>query len=1156
MATDLSKTYQHKTEIEHILHRPNVYIGSIHIENEPMWIKGPDESTIQNKTIQYIPALYKLFDEGIVNCRDHVVRMQHSSLTDKKNVSYIDISVSEDGTITMVNDGDGLDVAKHPETQLWIPEMIFGHLRTSTNYNEAEEEKKMVGGQNGLGFKLVLIWSSYGLIETVDHRRGLKYTQEFVHNLGELRPPTIVKVKSTKPYTKVVFKPDYQRFGVQMTPDMVSLFHKRTIDICALTDDKLKISFNGVPIPVKNFQKYVDLYIGPKEIGKRVYETPNERWEYIVALSSTHEFQQVSFVNGICTYKGGKHVDYIMGKITRELVKFIEKKKKVRVNANSIKEQLFLFLKCDIENPSFDSQSKDCLNTTSDKFGSVCDISEGFIEKVAKMGVMDLACSITQVKEENKIAKTTDGKKGRNIHIDKYCPANFAGTSKSKDCVLILCEGDSAKSGVLSGLSKTDRDTIGIYPLRGKVLNVRGVDAQTISKNKEITELKQILGLENGREYKSMEEVHKFLNYSKIMILCDADVDGSHIKGLLINLFDCQWSSLLQLCGFISYMNTPILRATKATKQILFYNEGEYQTWKHTNPQGYTLKYFKGLGTSTSKEFKEYFANRKMVDFDCSEESKSVIDMAFNKDRADDRKQWLEKYDKNLYLNTNTQTIKYEEFINKELIHFSIYNCERSIPNVMDGLKTSQRKILYSAFKRNLVHEIKVAQFSGYVSEHSLYHHGEASLQGAIINMAQNYVGSNNINLLEPNGQFGTRCDNGADHASPRYIFTQLNPLTRLIYPKVDDSILNYLEDDGEKIEPEYYVPILPMILVNGSEGIGMGYSSEIPAYDPKLIIRSLRGYLTGDTSSQVPLQPFYEGFQGKIETMEDEGKFLVRGIYTKLSENTVRITELPVGMSTTKMIDTLKTLSDTTLKDKSGKSIVAVVKDYKENNTDTQVDIVVEFIGGKIAELEETRDKNGINGIEKCLKLTKTISTSNMYLFDAQCKLKKYSKVEEMIEEYVRVRLDTYQTRKNHLIVELEKEVLLLSNRARYIVENLEGTIDLRHKTKEDINTMLETRRFHKIDNDFEYLIKMRMDSVSKENVERLLREKEITDEKLSILKNKTIQNLWSEELTELETEYDTYKRAREVIQIGEPKKIIKTVKKKATTVVNPPLK
>jgi DNA topoisomerase-2 len=305
-----------------------------------------------------------------------------------------------------------------------------------------------------------------------------------------------------------------------------------------------------------------------------------------------------------------------------------------------------------------------------------------------------------------------------------------------------------------------------------------------------------------------------------------------------------------------------------------------------------------------------------------------------------------------------------------------------------------------------------------------------------------------------------------------------------------------------------------------------------------------------------VPLQPFYEGFQGKIETMEDEGKFLVRGIYTKLSENTVRITELPVGMSTTKMIDTLKTLSDTTLKDKSGKSIVAVVKDYKENNTDTQVDIVVEFIGGKIAELEETRDKNGINGIEKCLKLTKTISTSNMYLFDAQCKLKKYSKVEEMIEEYVRVRLDTYQTRKNHLIVELEKEVLLLSNRARYIVENLEGTIDLRHKTKEDINTMLETRRFHKIDNDFEYLIKMRMDSVSKENVERLLREKEITDEKLSILKNKTIQNLWSEELTELETEYDTYKRAREVIQIGEPKKIIKTVKKKATTVVNPPLK
>jgi DNA topoisomerase-2 len=1145
---DLSKTYQHKTEIEHILHRPNVYIGSIHVENQPMWIKEEEES-IKTKTIEYIPALYKLFDEGIVNCRDHVVRMKDSPLPDKKPVSFIDISIAEDGTITMMNDGDGLDVAKHPETNLWIPEMIFGHLRTSTNYSEEEEKKRMVGGQNGLGFKLVLIWSSYGMIETIDHRRGLKYTQEFLNNLGEIKPPTIVKMKTTKPYTKIIFKPDYKRFGLEISPDMISLFYKRTIDICALTDDKIKVSFNGNVIPIKNYQKYVDLYIGTKETVKRVYEKPNERWELVVSLSPTHEFQQVSFVNGICTYKGGKHVEYIMGKITRELVKYIEKKKKVKVNANSIKEQLFLFLKCDIVEPSFDSQVKDYLNTTSDKFGSVCDLSDAFIEKIAKMGVMDLACSITQVKEESKIAKTTDGKKSRNIHIEKYSPANFAGTSKSKDCILILCEGDSAKSGVLSGLSKTDRDTIGIYPLKGKCLNVRGIDSQTISKNKEITDLKQIMGLENGREYKTIEDVHKYLNYSKVMILCDADVDGSHIKGLLINLFDCQWSSLLLLRGFISYMNTPILRATKGTqKPLLFYNEGEYQVWKKQDLKGYTIKYFKGLGTSTSKEFKEYFANKKIVYFDYTPVSKETIDMAFNKERADDRKQWLEKYDKNLYLNTDNETVKYEEFINKELIHFSISSCDRSIPNLMDGLKTSHRKILYCAFKRNLVQEIKVAQFSGYVSEHSLYHQGEASLQGAIINMAQNYMGSNNINILEPNGQFGTRCENGSDHASARYIFTQLNPLTRLIYQKTDDSILNYLQDDGEPIEPDYYVPIIPMILVNGSEGIGMGYSSEILAYNPLNIIEYLRAKLTETPTEQIALLPYYEGFRGTVEKVED-GKFLVKGIYTQTGENTIRITELPVGMATSKMIEILKTLSDSNLKDKSGKAILPIVKDYKENNTDTQVDIMVEFVSGKLAELLVSGTASN-GGIEKCLKLTKSISTSNMYLFDSKCKLKKYTKIQDIIEEYYVVRLEMYQTRKNYLIAKMENELLLLSNRARYIIEVLEGKMDLRKKTKAEITSMLESHQFNKLGDsvDYEYLLKMRMDSVSKENVEHILKERDDTKKTLITLKGKTIQSIWLDELAELEQSYGKYKTLRETIQGTIPEKqATKHLKKKA---------
>jgi DNA topoisomerase-2 len=399
---NLAQQYQRKTDKQHILDNPDTYIGSVENVDANMWVYENDKITLKN--IEYIPGLYKLFDEGIVNCRDHIIRMISSPLENKKNVSQIDVNISSDGTITMWNDGNGIDVAKHPEYDIWIPELIFGHLRTSTNYDK--EEKKIVGGKNGFGFKLVLIWSTYGYVETVDHVRGLKYVQEFKNNLNEFGTPQITKVKSTKPYTKITFKPDYARFGIPdgITQDMLALMKKRTFDIAGVSDHsvkKVKINYNDTLVPVKNFQQYIDMYIGTKdkENGMRVYENADERWEYAVALSPTHEFIAVSFVNGICTFKGGKHVEYIIGQITRKLCAFIEKKKKVVVNQNSIKEQLILFLRCDIVNPSFDSQTKDYMNTPSNKFGSTCNVSDTFIEKVAKMGVMDVACSLTEAKE-------------------------------------------------------------------------------------------------------------------------------------------------------------------------------------------------------------------------------------------------------------------------------------------------------------------------------------------------------------------------------------------------------------------------------------------------------------------------------------------------------------------------------------------------------------------------------------------------------------------------------------------------------------------------------------------------------------------------------------------------------------------------------------
>lgn len=1150
----LANKYQQKTDKQHILDNPDTYIGSIENIDADMWIMNSEGNKIIEKNIRYIPGLFKLFDEGIVNCRDHVVRMQTAIAAGVPNslpVTNIDIGISEDGTITMINDGNGIDVAEHPETKLWIPEMIFGHLRTSTNYNK--DEKKIVGGKNGFGFKLVLIWSTYGYIETIDHTRGLKYCQEFKDNLDTICKPSITKCKN-KPYTKIVFKPDYKRLGLAgLDEDMIALLRKRVYDISAVTDKTLKVKYNSQLIPTKSFQQYVDLYIGAKGEADRVYEEPegaNGRWEYAVAMTPTNEFVQVSFVNGIHTSKGGKHVEYIMGQITKKLCELIEKKKKVKVNPASIKEQLILFLRCDIENPAFDSQTKDFMNTPMSKFGSKCEVSDKFIEKVAKMGVMDAAVQITEVKE-NKAAKKTDGTKSKSIRgIPKLTDANWAGTDKSHLCELILCEGDSAKSGIISGLSSEDRNTIGVYPLKGKVMNIRGETFKKVSENKEITELKKIIGLESGKKYNSIKDVNSSLRYSKIIFMTDQDLDGSHIKGLCINLFQCEWPTLCEIPGFICFMNTPILKAKKGKQELNFYNDGEYNSWKQANEdgKGWAVKYYKGLGTSTGKEFKEYFEEKKYVGFNHSGNvSNDAIDMVFNKKRADDRKEWLNQYDRNSYLDTSNPLINYEEFINKELIHFSKYDCDRSIPNLMDGLKISLRKILFSAFKKNLTSEIKVAQFSGYVSENSCYHHGEASLNQAIVGMAQNFVGSNNINMLVPSGQFGTRIQGGKDSASERYIFTYLNPITRLIYKKEDDKVLKYLNDDGHPVEPLFYVPIIPMVLVNGSTGIGTGFSTEIMCYNPLQIIEFLKNKLENKLNNREFI-PYYEGFKGTITSI-GLTKFLFRGCYTKVATDKIKVTELPIGYWTQDFKEYLEELQEPV--DKEGKKLPALIKDFDDMSKDTTVDFTITFTKGKLEELESTMYDNNINGVEKLLKLTTTNTTTNMNLFDANERLKKYDNVADIIDDYFDTRLEYYEDRKDNMINELEQELVELSNKAKYIKENLAGTIDLRKMKKQSIISMLEEKGYDIIngDEEFKYLVKMPMDSVSEENVAKLLKEYGNKEDELERVKATSIQEMWLAELNELEVGYKQYlteRRNEENINNNEKKKNKLVVKSK----------
>ena len=1134
MSQELAKKYQKKSDKQHVLDNPDTYIGSIENVTSNTFVFDNINKKIIEKNISYIPGLYKLFDEGIVNCRDHVIRMNQlineTSETNKKNKVYpvtkIDVSISDD-IISLYNDGNGIDVSIHPEYNIWIPELIFGHLRTSTNYNK--NEKKIVGGKNGFGFKLVLIWSTWGQIETIDSKTGQKYIQTFKNNLDIIEEPIISKTKE-KPYTCVRFKPDFKRLGIEgLNDDFKDLMMRRIYDIAAVTNKSINVTFNNNKLnpEVKNFQQYIDLYIGSKSELQRIYEEANERWEYAVCLSPNEEFAQVSFVNGIFTSKGGKHVDYIVNQIIKKLTAYIKEKKHIDVKPASIKEQLMIFVNTTIENPAFDSQTKDYLNSAISNFGSSCEVSSKFIEKLAKMGVMNTACSLTEVKE-NKSLKKTDGSKCKTIrNIPKLVDANFAGTSKSKDCILILCEGDSAKSGIISGLSREDRNIIGVYPMKGKMLNIRGESVSKIGENKEINEIKQILGLEHGKVY-NQELVKSKLRYSKLLFMTDQDLDGSHIKGLGINMIDSEWNSLIEIPEFIGYMNTPILKATKGKEVIEFYNNGEYEIWKEredVDVSKWSIKYYKGLGTSTSKEFKEYFAKKKIVNFVNSEFCKESIDMVFNKKRANDRKLWLEKYNRNAYLNTTKDDVSFEEFINNDLIHFSKYDNDRSIPNLCDGLKISLRKILYSAFKKKLNSEIKVAQFSGYVSEHSGYHHGEASLNGAIIGLAQDYVGSNNINLFTPKGQFGTRLLGGKDAASERYIFTHLNQLTRLIYPEIDDALLNYLDDDGTPVEPIYYVPIIPMILVNGTKGIGTGFSTDIMCHNPLQIISYLEAKLKNKSEldlKSILIEPYYRGFKGKIYPIDDNRKkYIIKGVYEIIGKDKIKITELPIGTWTQDYKEFLESLinDNKVSKGKAGSKVKDdYIKDFNDMSTDINVEFEVTFYPGILSTLLNEKHENGIEGIEKYLKLYTSQSTTNMHLFNAKEQLKKYENIYTIIDEYYEVRYEFYKKRKIYLISKLGNELKFLSAKAQFIQYNLNDKIDLRKKSKTQINEIMESFKFELgEDKSYNYLIKMPMDSVSKENVEKLMKEHGEKEAQLNEVKTTSIEQMWLKELSDL---------------------------------------
>lgn len=1088
MSISTEEKYQQLQHREHIYKLPDTYIGSIEPTTIETFVIGENEK-MTKKNITFVPGFFKIFDEVLVNAIDHKQRdasVKNIKITFEKGKS----------PITVMNDGNGIDVVVHQITNKYVPEMLFGDLLTSTNYNP--DERRTTGGKNGYGSKLTNIFSKEFIVETVDANRQLKYIQKFSENNQETHPAKITKFTS-KPYTKITFLPDYEKFNMTegIDGDIYDLLTRRVYDTTAVTPPDLNIYLNGTKLKIKSMEKYVELF----SEGQKVFYFEQERWKVGIILSPNREYNQISFVNGIWTIKGGRHVDYILNQIIDKVKGILTKNTRTKnktIKTSQIKDNIWLFVDSIIENPSFTSQTKEELTTKISQFGSSCQVDEKWVEKWMKNTTSNNDSFIERMVENiqqdtNKSLKKTDGSKKSVIHgIPKLEDAFFAGTRNSLKCTLILTEGDSAKASVMSGLSVLGpkfRETYGVFPLRGKFINVRDISMDKVSANEEVKNIKTILGLQHGKVY--TQENLKELRYGSIALTTDSDYDGSHIKGLVINFLHFYWPSLLQIDGFIKSYITPIVKGFSGNKTMSFYTLKDYNQFKDKHQkEKWNYKYYKGLGTSTGKEFKEYFSDIKKITREYKWDTDEPLIMAFSKSLANSRKEWLKLYnsDETLEYIDNNQ-ILLSDFVHKDLKHFSNYDNLRSIPNAIDGLKPSQRKVIFGILKKNKG-EIKVAQLASYISEQTSYHHGEVSLEQTIIGLAQDFLGKNNLPLLQPKGQFGTIYMGGKDHAQSRYIYTELFDYSTKIFNELDNSLLEFLKEEGKNIEPKNYYPILPMVLVNGSDGIGTGYSTYIPNFNPSEIRDEIIKRNSGTVQEFKKVwTPWYKGFKGKIVSTEDPLKFDVLGKY-EVKENQLLITELPVGT----WIQTYKEFLD-------GQVSNGYINSYVDKSIDESVCFEVVMT-----------DKISAEKIPQHFKLTSKISLNNMYLYKDK-EIHKFESVKEILDYFYEERLVMYEKRKTSILENLNNQLEIVNEKIAFIRLVLDEPDLLFRKTKKVIEESLKERQFKRTDQ----LLGMPIYWWTEEKILELECNAENLEKEIEILTGKQPQDLWTADLKEL---------------------------------------
>lgn len=1196
-----------------MLMRPGMYIGSNKSIERKDYVFNPSTRMIEERYVSFPPGGLQVFYEVITNSADNIVRSRQKGI-EVAPEGHAAIEVYMTGEVVTIRnygepipivpwvyqDGDEyIDKAPSGCDTIWVPEVIFATMFSSSNYGDDDEST--LAGTNGVGIKCASVYSLYLELIVIDGFRGKKYIQRISDHMGKVELPEITDIPiGTLSSTTVSYMLDFDFFGIKgYSEEAINLFMSRVASFAFTA--KAPTSFNGELFTNYHIYQYGRMFYGDgvercavyyyltnpdEEIRKskvdgKLVPTPVTKEgvpprvvlpaiELLVADTAFNPKNKVlSFANSIMTTEGGTHTErtYDMiippildkvnevktkevkakgrkGKLLDAKKKAAAKKKKAveapkkQLRRGDAKNHMSYILSIRVNKPIYTSQTKEKLQMELPAFP----IDDKFIGKILKMNMMeDLESTLKAMKMH--ILTKTDGRKIKNIKLKDGFDANEAGGPDSNKCVLWIVEGKSALAYAVALLSRipNGRDWIGIYPVRGKFMNVGKAEPESILNNPEVATLKKLLGLKEGLPYNN-EENYNTLRYGKVMTMTDADKDGSHIKGLLFNFFYVLHPTLLEI-GYLVDYRTKYLRASKGKEKKSFFTTSQFEDWKkeHQDLTGWSFEYFKGLGTAEEKDVVEDSANPVTIQMTTDPDTNIMFDIAFGKSRESQRKEMVRFYKESkkesFYIQ---QSMTFSTFFNKEFIGYVMESLDRAIPNASDGLKRCHRQILHAKNDKWGVTgsaKYKVAQFAGYIATCVEYQHNEECLSKAVIYMARDYVGANNLRLLLDRGQFGTRMFGGIDHSAPRYIFVSPTKVGLLIFRNDDAPILDYHDDDGIKVEPKAYYPIIPWALVNGFQGVGTAYSTTVLPYNPIEIVDYVLGMLNNTFSDNkrqlTPLIPWFKGYKGEVilekdvKVVEEDEEVLLRPDDEE---------ELDLNKAEEMEEHEIESVDKATTMVFSGKSDRVIIKGKISKSKKKNVCVVTEIPVGipiviynyTLQLMQENKEiKSFIDRSTKDkvhfevnmegpslnkLRLIRKVRLSNMVMLDEDGMPRRFKNVEEYMEYFFAIRYKKYIERHAWTVSDMEHKLVNLNNRIRFMTEVVEGRLEVRNRPKNDILTDME-----KLGIPGAILKDIKVYDLTKEKLNKALEKKKKDEEALEVYRSTHPATIWFKELSEL---------------------------------------